>query len=103
MYQRNGYIQENCIDYLLLTAFGDAGEKRNRFVLVGSGGSEVDGLWVAKILLLFRMNVSVNSESRKYSFLSYMKVTNRIDTEDITLGFVCLRWFTDDEGDHSLE
>lgn len=45
-------------------------------------------LCIAKVLLLFWMNIKGDSDSRDYPFLQYMQVTRSIDMVDKTLGLL---------------
>lgn len=58
-------------------------------MLLNSGGKEGDSLWVAKVLLLFRMSIKGDGKSREKAFLQYIKVKRSIETVDATLGCVC--------------
>lgn len=50
-----------------------------------------------KVLLLFRIDARESDQSYKYPFLQYMEVTSTIDTVDVALEYVCLRWTADDK------
>lgn len=81
--------------------FWTSGVSRNRYVLVTGGEDKGEGLWVAKVLLLFRMNLGGEEVGKEYAFLQYMEVSRLVDVIEETLNFVCLRWSTDDEVDYS--
>lgn len=81
--------------------FGTSGVCRNSYVLVSGGGYKGEGLWVAKVLLLFRMNLGGEEVGKEYAFLQYMEVSRPVDVIEETLNCVCLRWSTDDEVDYS--
>lgn len=83
-------------------SFGSSVEKHNSLVLVSVRGKEGGGLWVAKVLLLFRINVTKRNENVTYSFLQYIEVKHRIYIVDDTLGFIHLWCSTNDELDHDL-
>ena len=60
-----------------------------------SGGKE--GIWVAKVLLLFHMTFAGVKE--QCAFIQYMECTTPLDDVDRRLDCVCLRWATSDEQD----
>lgn len=98
-------MKGDCNEYLLLKALWHL-DKRNSFMLVAASVEEGEGLWVPKILLLFRLSLRGDSEIWDYSFLQYMEVMYPIDTEDTTdgtLGYVCPRLGSDQKVDHGQE
>lgn len=65
--------------------------------MLGSGGEEESGgPWVARLLLLFKINVGESKESENYPFSQYMAVTCPVDTVNETLACVCSRLNTAD-------
>lgn len=72
--------------------------------MVATGcGYEGNGLFVANVLLLFRIGVRESNKSQENSFLHYMEVTWPIDIVYQPLAYLSLRWITDDEVDHGLK
>lgn len=65
-------------------------------------GEESSGLWMASVLLFFRIEVREVNESEEYPFLYYMEVGCPRDTMNETFRCIRLRWSTDEEEDHSL-
>lgn len=67
-------------------SFGASGNKKNIFVLVCEGGEECDELWIAKDLLLFKLEAGRNGGSEQYAFHQFVEVTRPKDRFDETLG-----------------
>lgn len=63
-------------------------------------GEERSMLWLARVLLLFRLNFSTDSGGTKYVFVQYIKCTTALDEVDVELDCVCPRCSTTDEKDH---
>lgn len=59
------------------------------------------GLWVAKKLLRFTINVRESIESHEYAMSQYMERTRPIHTVYRILGCVCLTLSTENEEYHS--
>lgn len=72
-------------------------------MLVFGGKEESSGLWVAKVLLLFKISVRKSNEKQEYAFLPYIAVTSLTDTLERTLGCVSLRWSIENKVYHSLK
>lgn len=68
--------------------FMSTSDRRNSFVLVASDGEEGSGLWVIKVLLIFRIIVSGSTESRKCALSRYTEVARSSDTVSETLAYV---------------
>lgn len=88
---------------LVKNGFGSSDDRRNSFVLVIADEKDSGCLWVAKVVVLFKMIVRGSNESKEYSDLQYIIGLRLIDRLYKTLWCICLRWTTDDEMDHSLE
>lgn len=71
-----------------------------RFVSIA--GDEEDGsmLWVARLLLLFRLTSQTEIGGTEYLFLQYMACTPAMYEVDKELGYVRLRWSSTDDEDH---
>lgn len=65
---------------------GPSGKMRNRFVLIARDGEGGYVLWVARELLLFRLNSQPHSSGTEYIFLHYMKGKSPLDEVDKELG-----------------
>lgn len=74
----------------------------NIFILLEGESEEEDKLWVAKILLFFRVKVRGTKEERKCPFLKYMECIPPCYNVDKVLGCTSLRWSTNNDRDHSL-
>lgn len=74
---------------------------RNSFVLIFGDGENGSVLWVASGLLSFDLNFQADSGGTDYVLLQYMMCTPVLDEMIEDLGYVCLRWYTTDEKDHS--
>ena len=78
--------------------------KKQSFVLINADDQfGYESLWVAKVLLLFRLSDDKVSVSEEYAYVQFMEVTKSLSAIDDALGCVCLRWSTDDETDHTLD
>lgn len=64
---------------------------KNSFVLLSGGRKAGGGLWVAKILLLFKICVIQSNQSQECMFLQDIEVKGSIGMVDDTIGSVCLR------------
>lgn len=59
-------------------------------------------LWVAKVLLLFRLCAAGLGDKQEFAYIQYMEVTDAITGVDRALDCVCLTWATTDEVDRTL-
>lgn len=50
---------------------------KNSFVRLSSGGQDGKRFWVAKVLLMYRLQIPGGQEGRECAFLQYMKWTHR--------------------------
>lgn len=75
IYQKTGRLYRKAERLFTSDRFGTAGEWRKSSVLENSDGREGGTLWVAKVLLIFRIIVTGDSESSEYAFLQHMEVT----------------------------
>lgn len=83
--------------------FGSSDVYRNSFVLISGGGGDGEGLWVAKVVLLFSKKLEEKDDDRKFAFVLYMEVTPPIDAVDEALKFIYLRWSTHDDVDYNVK
>ena len=67
-------------------------------------GEEEGGsvLWVAKVLLLFKLTATGYGDIQEFAYVQYMEVTDAVSGVDRALDCVCLRWATADEVDRTL-
>lgn len=71
--------------------------------MVASGGVvEDNGLCVGEGLLVFKIGVRESFVSQEFALVQYMEVICLKSMVDETPGFLCLKWSSDDEVDHSL-
>lgn len=75
---------------------------KNSFVLLDGGDEENKKLRVAKVLLLFLMQVKGWEDGREFVFVQYMDFSPRRDNMDRLLGCVSVPWSTDDGSDPTL-
>lgn len=68
---------------------------RNRFVLLDSGSDRNAKLWVASVMLLFRMHVEDCEEEKVSTFMQYIYVSPLLDNMDRALRCAYLPWATD--------
>lgn len=69
----------------------------NRFELIAGDGEKISLLWVAKVLLLFRLNTDANKNGTSFLFQHYMEFTPEPHEEDREMGSVCLKYTSTDE------
>lgn len=81
--------------------FGPSKKKRHSFVLIKGGDADSPVYYIAKVLLLFRMNISNIMTNKEMAFVQYMEFTPPIDNVDDILNCLCLRWSTSDEIDYT--
>lgn len=72
-------------------------------MLVSGGGKKSSGLWVSKVLLLFRIVGRGINGCREHAIWQSMEERSPIDRVDETLGCVCQRWSTGGEVDNRLK
>ena len=60
-------------------------------------------LWVAKVFLLFGLDPQGSEQAQELASVQYMDVTDPISGVDKGLGCVCLRLYTEDETDRTIE
>lgn len=71
----------------------------NGFVIAGGGGDGGRGVWVAKLLLLCRCFVKVDTGSMELPFMKHMQFIPYLDGEEAELCSVCLRLARTDAGE----
>lgn len=76
--------------------------RNEQFMQVAGTGEKGHELFVARVLLLFKMSVREASEIHEYTFLQYMEIKHVINMFDEMLGCVCLQYSADNEVHHSL-
>lgn len=59
-------------------------------------------VWVAKVLLLFRLNSGGPGQDTEYAYVQYIVVTDAVSAVHRNLGCVCLRCAKEDEVDRTV-
>lgn len=75
---------------------------RNCVVLLECGSEEKSKLWMAKVLLWCRRNVSGGNEEVEFALVQYMECSPPLDNVDKVLRCVSLQWSTNDDTDDTL-
>ena len=79
------------------------GQYRKQSFVVLKGEEEGEKvLWVAKVLLLFKLSATGHGDIQEFAYVQYMEVTDAVTGVDRALDCVCLRWATADEVDRTL-
>lgn len=76
--------------------------KKQSFVVLKGEEQDEKVLWVAKVLLLFRLCATRVGNIQEFAYVQYMEVTDAITGADRALDCLCLRWATADEVDRTL-
>lgn len=76
--------------------------KKQSFVVLKGEEEGETVLWVAKVLLLFKLSATGYGDIQEFAYVQYMEVTDAVSGVDRALDCVCLRWATADEVDRTL-
>lgn len=81
---------------------GPARNMLNRFVLLESGSEDKARLWVAKVILVFRMGMTRNGKEGELAFVQPMVCSPSHDNVDKVMGCGSLQKVTDDATDQTI-
>lgn len=100
--EESGTYGNNRNKVLAQDGFDSSEERKNKFVLFSSGGSQSCRLGEGEVPLLFSICVEGSNDSQEYLSLQYVDVKRPVYIVDKMPGYVCVRWSADDEVNNSL-